>query len=74
MTHYEYLCHQRPPVPGAIPRTGLVSVIEPPEGISTVTVDSKTYNCWGYAVYDRPLTTKELADYELIFLATRYVL
>lgn len=74
MTNYQYLCHQRPPIPGAIPTAGLVSVKDPPDGIETVTIDGRTYNCWGYAIYSRPLTDRELADYELVFAATQYVI
>lgn len=60
MKIYRYYCKYRPPMPGAIPRAGLMHV--------------EAYDCkqsfdgmaaWGYAEYDRPLTEKEINDYEL---------
>lgn len=70
MTQYQYLCHQRPPMPGAVPANGLVRVKDPPDGIDVVVIDGVTYNCWGYVIYNRPLTDRELSDYELLFVST----
>ena len=71
MTQYEYLCYMRPPMPGAIPTNGLVRIKNPLDGVDSVTIKGVTYNCWGYVIYDRPLTDSELQAYELKFLATR---
>ncbi len=70
MTKFQYLCHQRPPVPGAIPTNGLAEIKDPPDGIDSIQVDGQTYNCWGYVIYDRPLSDKEISDYELKFMCT----
>ena len=60
MKVYRYYTLYRPPMPGAIPREGLVH---------TADFDYKqSYNgigCWGWAEYSRPLTEKEITDYEL---------
>ena len=73
MIQYEYLCHQRPPMPGAVPRDGLVAVRNPPDGVDNVNIDGVTYNCWGYVTYNRSLSDREMSDYELKFVATRHV-
>ena len=73
MTPYQYLCHERPPVPGAIPKNGLAEVKDPPPDVSTITINGTVYNFYGYAIYNRPLTVKEVSDYELLFVATRHV-
>lgn len=63
MSEYTYYCPQRPPAPGAIPDEGLVSI---------VAFEERQYNqalnrmVWGRATYNRPLTNRELFDYELI--------
>ena len=72
MICYEYLCHQRPPMPGAVPKAGLIETRNPPDGVDEVVVDGVSYICWGYVVYDRPLTDKEMSDYELRFMATHH--
>ena len=60
MKVYRYYCQYRPPMPGAIPRDGLVNI---------ASFDYKqSYNgvgCWGWAEYNRPLTENEIGDYEL---------
>lgn len=60
MTVYRYYCKLRPPMPGGIPRDGLVR---------TASFDyPQTFNGvggWGWAEYSRPLTEKEIADHEL---------
>ena len=57
---YSYLTLSRPPMPGGIPRAGLVETQE---------FDQREARygkmCWGIAVYDRPLTEKEIDEYEL---------
>ena len=55
-----YYCRFRPPMPGAIPRQGLIRVCayDYPQSFNGI-------GAWGFAEYDRPLTEKEIADYEL---------
>ena len=61
MKVYRYYCQYRPPMPGAIPRDGLVNI---------ASFDYKqSFNgvgCWGWAEYNRPLSEKEIGDYELV--------
>lgn len=59
-TVYRYYCPYRPPMPGAIPRQGLVRAFEYdyPQSFNG-------RGAWGFAEYDRPLTEKEISDYEL---------
>lgn len=58
--YYSYMTLYRPPMPGGIPREGLSDV---------KCFDQRTalYGtaCWGVATYTRPLTEKEIRDYEL---------
>lgn len=58
---YRYYCPFRPPMPGAIPRRGLVRTCE---------YDYKQciggVGAWGFAEYDRQLTEQEVSDYELV--------
>ena len=60
MKVYRYYCSYRPPMPGAIPRKGLVRV---------ASYDYKQSisgrGAWGFVEYDRELTEKEIVDYEL---------
>ena len=58
---YRYYCRFRPPMPGAIPRNGLQNVCA--FDVKDVVFDN--VEAWGYADYDRPLTEKEINDYEL---------
>ena len=60
MKVYRYYCRFRPPMPGAIPRQGLVRVVDFdwPQSFNGV-------SAWGYAEYDRPLTEQEIDQYEL---------
>ena len=60
MKVYRYYCRFRPPMPGAIPRQGLVRV---GDHYDVMCLGSTEY--WGYAEYDRPLTAQEINDYEL---------
>ena len=54
-TVYRYYCRFRPPMPGAIPRQGLVRAFayDYKQSIGGV-------GTWGFAEYDRPLTAKEI--------------
>ena len=56
---YVYLALMRPPMPGAVPRAGLIHC-DCEEGIAP-----SGHHYWGRAVYDRELTEKEVYDYEL---------
>lgn len=62
MKVYRYYCRFRPPMPGAIPRNGLQNVC----AFDTKGVVFDGNEAWGYADYDRPLTEKEINDYELL--------
>lgn len=64
---YSYLTLNRPPMPGGIPREGLVEQ----EGFDQ-REQRYGYRCWGIVVYDRPLTDKEVKDYELAPLELGY--
>jgi len=59
MDMYCYAMLMRPPQLGAMPTDGLVSVscepVVPPSG----------HHTWGWIKYNRPLTDKEISDYEL---------
>ena len=57
---YRYYCRFRPPMPGGIPRKGLVHTasFDWPQSFNGITA-------WGWAEYDRELTDKEVDDYEL---------
>lgn len=60
MKVYRYYCKFRPPMPGAVPRQGLVRVAsyDYKQSIGGI-------GAWGFAEYDRPLTDEEVYDYEL---------
>lgn len=62
MEVYRYYCRLRPPMPGGIPRLGLVHTGEYdwPQSFDGVT------GVWGFADYNRILTDKEVNDYELV--------
>lgn len=62
---YRYLCPQRPPGPGAVPRDGLQNV----EFFDSHVEDAGGHprHIWGAVEYDRELTDEEVCDYELIF-------
>lgn len=62
---YRYLCTNRPPMPGGIPKGAVnVECFEPYR-----TEDSGGHPCivWGAVEYARKLTEDEIADCELIF-------
>ena len=61
MSLYRYYCKYRPPMPGGIPREGLIYV----HSYDNVqSVDGVT--AWGYVEYSRKLTEREVDDYELV--------
>lgn len=61
MKVYRYYCPFRPPMPGAIPRKGLVRAFcyDDKQCIGGV-------GAWGFAEYDRELTADELYRDELV--------
>lgn len=59
-TVYRYYCRFRPPMPGAIPRRGLVRVYSYDQKQSFDGIGS-----WGFAEYEEPLTEQEIRAYEL---------
>ena len=60
---YLYYCPMRPPTVGAVPRDGMEYAHEY-DSRRNVPVIGRA--AWGYAVYSRELTEKEVSDYELI--------
>lgn len=65
MKIYRYGCPERPPVPGAVPRNGLIGLFSADEP------DEKCTNCrWGWVEYNRFLTAEEINGYELIHMVT----
>lgn len=58
MNTYTYYCRLRPPAPGTQPKQGLIKAVD-----EKITHNSREY--WGYVVYDRELTDKELYAYDL---------
>lgn len=65
MKIYRYGCPMRPPSIGAVTKEGLTAVR------AFDTPDEECHNCrWGWVEYNRPLTTQEITEYELIHLVT----
>ena len=63
MYTYRYLCCNRPPMPGGIPK-GAVNV----EDFEPYRYEDAGGHCrivWGAVEYDHELTEKEIEDYEL---------
>lgn len=60
---YTYFCRERPPVPGAVPRKGLIEVYEYPHPIYD---QMDGHLLYGYVNYDRKLTAEEVSAYELL--------
>lgn len=60
MKVYRYYCRLRPPMPGSIPKNGLVRTadFDWPQSFDGVGV-------WGWAEYNRELSEKEISDHEL---------
>ena len=63
MTLYLYYCPMRPPTVGAVPRDGL-EYAHSYDSRRDIPLIGRA--AWGYAVYSRKLTDKEISDYELI--------
>lgn len=57
MKKFTYYCRLRPPTPGAIPKDGIVEVVD-----KKVVKNNIEY--WGYVIYNRELTKKELYQYQ----------
>lgn len=63
MEKYRYYCRTRPPMIGGLPTGGNI--------VDVRAFDERQYvseiDCmvWGWVDYDRPLSPKEVADYEL---------
>lgn len=58
MKKFTYYCRLRPPTPGAIPKDGIVEVVD-----KKIVKNNMKY--WGYVTYNRELTKKELYQYDL---------
>lgn len=63
MMVYRYYCKYRPPMPGSVPKQGLVNIgaYDWPQKF-----DGIPCGVWGYVEYSRRLTEREIADYELV--------
>lgn len=61
-TRYRYYTLYRPPMPGGIPKQGLLSIHEYEDRLLVTSINRWA---WGYAEYSRKLTEKEISDYEL---------
>lgn len=59
---YTYAMLQRPPMPGAMPKKGLVEVQSFDKKEPVVQINKMA---WGILRYDHPLTDREIDDYEL---------
>ena len=57
---YYYVYLFRPPMPGAQPLDGLIETRDADD------LEVRGRKQWGYAVYDRELTDKEITQYELM--------
>lgn len=62
VVRYAFL--MRPPMPGAMPREGLIECKEI-HGIAP-----SGHRAWGWADYSRRLTEKEVQDYELEYVSS----
>ena len=60
---YKYYCVHRPPMPGAIPNRGIIEI---KDNDRRERMEGSPCDVWGYVVYDRELTEKEISDYELL--------
>lgn len=60
---HRYYCPERPPMPGTIPR-GVVRIEYAEDGFM-IDDEGHSRKAWGFVEYDRILTPKEIADYEL---------
>ena len=61
MKAYRYYCKYRPPMPGAIPHSGItnLAMFDWPQTFDGI-------GCWGWVEYSRELTQKEVNEYELV--------
>lgn len=60
---YRYFLPYRPPMPGAMPKEGIVEMFAQDQRQKMNGCDRPV---WGWVQYDRKLTDKEVSDYELI--------
>ena len=58
-TRWIYRCRMRPPSPGAVPMDGLINC----DFTEKISLQGNHY--WGTVTYNRRLTKKEVAEYEL---------
>lgn len=59
---YRYFMTQRPPMPGAQPKLGLCSIEDLDKNVQ---ISSLGKGAYAILTYSRPLTKKEMVDYEL---------
>lgn len=65
MKIYRYGCPMRPPSVGSVTKLGLTAV-RPHDEADEEYPNSR----WGWVEYNRPLTSQEITEYELIHLVT----
>lgn len=62
MKTYRYYTLNRPPMPGGIPKDGLLSVQCYDTRLLVIAINRWA---WGYVEYSRPLTAEEISNHEL---------
>lgn len=62
---YKYYSTQRPVDIGTYPKSGENPMIGFTNYDSRIPVEGGAFRAWGELIYDKPLTEKEVADYEL---------
>ena len=62
MTYYNYYMTMRPPMPGAQPTMGLVNIVD----LGGEYISHIEHRAYARLEYNRPLTEKEIDDYELV--------
>lgn len=68
MVNYVYAMLERPPMPGAQPREGLLSINA---FNGTAIIDGQERNIWGLVEYERKLSAYELEHYSMAPIYTR---
>ena len=65
MGNFTYLCLRRPPGPGAIPMMNLTGTCDFGRKMRVECTDGKEIWAWGTVIYSKPLTKKQIEDFEL---------
>ena len=62
----KYYLTQRGPGPGALPRSSENLITDVEDFGTRIYVEKINCRAWGYVQYEKPLTKKEISDYELV--------